>query len=166
MASMPHYMSKGLNEMTASGIEKAVSGLMQMLEMSVTGVEEIVLFVIHMMTSTYLCLITLAVTGSLHAAVEIGNEITKKLNETIDAVTDDMGNAVKSVTDGINSITSKINFNFGDFQKPSINLDEQIKKLKALELPPEMQQGLQKLNASIPTFGSPELYGQHHPHTI
>jgi len=66
MASMPHYMSKGVNEMTASGVEKAVSGLMSMLDMSVTGVEEIVLFVIHMMTSTYLCLITLAVSGSLH----------------------------------------------------------------------------------------------------
>jgi len=152
MASMPHFMAKGVNEMTASGIEKAVSGLMKMLEMSVTGVEEIVLFVIHMMTSTYLCLITLAVRGSLHAAVEIGNEINKKLSETIDEVTDDMGNAVKSVTDGINSIMDKINFNIPSSSKPSINLDEQIKKLKTLELPPEMQQGLQKLNESIPTF--------------
>jgi len=149
---MPHFMSKGINEMTASGIEKAVSGLMKMLEMSVTGVEEIVIFVIHMMTSTYLCLITLAVSGSLHAAVEIADEINKKLTETIDSVTDDMGNAVKSVTDSINSILGKINFNFPGTDKPSINLDEQIKKLKALELPPDMQQGLQKLNQSIPTF--------------
>ncbi|KAF1852000.1 uncharacterized protein K460DRAFT_362774 [Cucurbitaria berberidis CBS 394.84] len=152
MASMPHYMSKGINEMTASGIDKAVSGLMAMLEMSVTGIEEIILFVIHMMTSTYLCLITLAVSGSLHAAVELGNEINKKLDETINEVTDDMGNAVKSVTDGINSVMSKININLPGFNKPSINLDQQITKLKALELPPEMQQGLQKLNQSIPTF--------------
>lgn len=152
MASMPHFMSKGINEMTASGIEKAVSGLMKMLDMSVTGVEEIVIFVIHMMTSTYLCLITLAVSGSLHAAVEIADEINKKLTETIDSVTDDMGNAVKSVTDGINSILGKININLPGLDKPSINLDEQIKKLKALELPPDMQQGLQKLNQSIPTF--------------
>lgn len=152
MASMPHYMSKGLNEMTASGVEKAVSGLMTMLEMSVTGVEEIVLFVIHMMTSTYLCLITLAVSGSLHAAVEIGTAINKQLDETIDEVTNDMGNAVKSVSDGINSIMDKINFNLPGFEKPTINLDQQIAKLKALELPPEMQQGLQKLNESIPTF--------------
>jgi len=152
MASMPYYMSKGLNEMTASGIEKAVSGLMTMLELSVTGIEEIVLFVIHMMTSTYLCLITLAVTGSLHVAVQIGTEITKQLNQTIDDVTNDMGNAVQTVTDGINSVLSKFNFNVPGFQKPSINLDKQISELKALELPPAMQQDLQKLNASIPTF--------------
>ena len=152
MASMPHYMASGVNEMTASGVEKAVSGLMTMLEMSVTGVEEIILFVIHMMTSTYLCLITLAVSGSLHAAVEIGNAISKNLNETIEGVTNDMGDAVKTVSNGINSIMDKINFALPGFDKPNINLDEQIKKLKALEAPPQLQQGLQELNNSIPTF--------------
>lgn len=152
MASMPHFMAKGVNEMTATGIEKAVGGLMTMLDLSVTGVEEIVLFVIHMMTSTYLCLITLAVSGSLHAAVEIGNSIAKNLNETIDSVTDDMGNAVKKVTDAINSITSRINFPFPDGALPSINLDDEINRLKSLEVPPELQQGLQNLNNSIPTF--------------
>ncbi|EUC50392.1 hypothetical protein COCMIDRAFT_22007 [Bipolaris oryzae ATCC 44560] len=152
MASMPHYMSSGLNEMTASGVEKAVSGLMTMLEMTVTGVEEIVLFIIHMMTSTYLCLITLAVSGSLHAAVEIGEAVNKKLNETINSVTEEMGDAVKSVSDGINSIMDKINFNIPGFTKPTINLDEQIKELKSLELPPDMAEGLKKLNQSIPTF--------------
>lgn len=152
MASMPHYMAKGVNEMTASGVEKAVSGLMSMLEMSVTGVEEIVLFVIHMMTSTYLCLITLAVRGSLQAAVEIGTAISKTLNQTIDEVTDDMGNAVKTVTNGINNVLDKINFNLPGFDPPEINLDKQIAKLKGLEVPPELQKGLQELNSSIPTF--------------
>jgi hypothetical protein len=152
MASMPHFMAKGINEMTAAGIDKAVSGLMKMLEMSVTGVEEIILFVIHMMTSTYLCLITLAVSGSLHAAVELGTEINKQLNQTIDEVTNDIGNSVKTVTDGITTIMSKINFNIPGFTKPEINLDSSINKLKSLEIPPEMQQSLVKLNQSIPTF--------------
>ncbi|KAF2036209.1 hypothetical protein EK21DRAFT_96172 [Setomelanomma holmii] len=152
MASMPHYMAKGVNEMTASGIDKAVGGLMKMLEMSVAGVEEIVLFVIHMMTSTYLCLITLAVSGSMKVAVELATEINKSLNATIDEVTDDIGNSVKTVTDGINSIISKININLPGFDKPTINLDSSISKLKALEVPPEMQEGIQKLNSSIPNF--------------
>jgi hypothetical protein len=152
MASMPHFMAKGVNEMTATGVEKAVHGLMTMLDLSVTAVEEIVLFVIHMMTSTYLCLITLAVSGSLHAAVDIGNSIAKNLNSTIDSVTDDMGNAVKKVTDAMNFVTSKINFPFPDGVIPQINLNDEIAKLKALEVPPELQQGLQKLNSSIPTF--------------
>lgn len=152
MASMPHYMSQGVNEMTASGVDKAVGGLMSMLELTVTGVEEIVLFVIHMMTSTYLCLITFAVSGSLHAAVELGEAVNKQLNETIGSVTDDMGNAVKSVTDGINSILDKINFNLAGFDKPTIDLDKQIAELKALQAPAGLTDDLQKLNQSIPTF--------------
>ncbi|KAF2787794.1 hypothetical protein K505DRAFT_411230 [Melanomma pulvis-pyrius CBS 109.77] len=142
MASMPHFMAQGVNEMTASGVEKAVSGLMTMLDLSVTGVEEIVLFVIHMMTSTYLCLITLA----------IGTDIAKNLNETIDEVTGSLGDTVKSVTEKIDAVIGKINFPFPDGAKPSINLDDQINKLKALEVPPQLQQGLQDLNKSIPTF--------------
>lgn len=153
MASMPHYMSRGVNDMTATGVEKAVNGLMSMLELSVTAVEEIVIFVIHMMTSTYLCLITLAVSGSLHAAVEIGNAMAETLNKTIDEVTDGIGDGVKTVTDGINSVLDKINFPFGDsFDKPDINLDDQIDKLKSLQVPPEFQEGLQELNKSIPNF--------------
>lgn len=153
MASMPHYMSKGVNEMTATGVEKAVNGLMSMLELSVTGVEEMVIFVIHMMTSTYLCLITLAVSGSMKAAAEIGEEIAKGLNKTIDEVTGEMGDATKKVTDGINSILDKVNFPFGpDFDKPTIDLGPQVDKLKSLEAPPEIQQGLDDLKNNIPTF--------------
>jgi len=152
MASMPHHMAKGVNELTASGVEKGVNGLMTMLEMSVTAIEEIVLFVIHMMTSTYLCLITLAVRGSMQAAVEIGQEISKGLNETIEAVTGDMGEAVKDVTDAMNAVAEKLNSFIGGGKLPSINLDEEITKLKALEAPPELNEGLQKLNSSIPDF--------------
>jgi len=38
MASMPHYMARGVNSMTASGITKAVSGLESMVGLTVTGV--------------------------------------------------------------------------------------------------------------------------------
>lgn len=53
MASMPYYMSQGANELAASGIEKAINGLMEMLILTVTGVEEMVLFVIHLLTNTW-----------------------------------------------------------------------------------------------------------------
>ncbi|KAF2741751.1 hypothetical protein M011DRAFT_482282 [Sporormia fimetaria CBS 119925] len=154
MASMPHYMASGVNEMTASGVEKAVNGLMSMLEMSVTGVEEIILFVIHMLTSTYLCLITLAVRGSLGAAVEVGQEMVKLLEETVKEVSDGIGNATKSVNEGIDKLIGSLNdLPFvPDFDKPQINLDDQINKLKELKAPPQIQEGLQKLNQSIPTF--------------
>lgn len=154
MASMPHFMAQGVNEMTATGVEKAVSGLMKMLDMSVTAIEEIVLFVIHMMTSTYLCLITLAIRGSVGAAVELGTQLTSSLNQTIDEVTNGMGDATQSITDAINKVFDSVNglpFVPG-LEKPSIDLTDEINKLKSLEAPTDIQEGLQKLNASVPTF--------------
>ncbi|CAI6253025.1 unnamed protein product [Periconia digitata] len=155
MASMPHFMAKGVNQMTSSGIENAVGGLFKMLDLTVKGVEELVLFVIHMMTQTYLCLITLVVTGSMHAAVEIGEAFAKGLNETVEEVTngigDALGKAQKTMQDIQNSIKNVPLF--GNKIPDAVpNLDEQISKLKSLEAPPGIMDGVNKLNSSIPSF--------------
>jgi hypothetical protein len=50
MASMPYYMVQGVNKLTTSGVEKGVNGLLLMINLSVTAVENIVLFVINIMT--------------------------------------------------------------------------------------------------------------------
>jgi phage-related protein len=155
LASGPHFAAQGINEMTAKGVEEAVGALTTMLDMSVNGVENIVLFVIHMMTSTYLCLITLAVSGSLHAAVELGNQVVQHLNGTIDDITNGINGGVKDVTDGINSLIDAINGVplVPDFTKPSIDLTKQIDELNGLkDFAPDIQEGLNNLNKSIPTF--------------
>jgi len=155
MASMPHYMSQGVNELAASGVEKAVSGLMKMMEMSVSGVEEIVIFVIHMLTSTYLCLIHFAISGSLSAAVEISNTIYEKLNKTVDSVTGNIGETAKSATDDLNKFLSSLKsipFAGDKFNPPTLNFDADIKALEDLKVPPQAQQALQKLNDTLPPF--------------
>lgn len=152
MASMPHYMASGVNELTATGVERGVHGLMTMLEMSVTAVENIVLFVVHMMTSTYLCLITLAVSGSMHAAVAIGEEISKGLNATIDEATDSIADGVSGAMDIINGIKDKLVGPFLNQPLPDINFDSQLQKLRDLKTPKEIDEGIKKLNESIPNF--------------
>jgi hypothetical protein len=155
MASMPHYMSKGVNEMTAASVEKAVHGLMKMLEMSVTGVEEILIFVIHMFTSTYLSLLTLAVGGSMKLAVEVATKMQKVLDDTVGEATEDIGSAVSTVTKGINSVMDAVNIPFiGD--KPEINVDGPIEKLRGIKLPDDMMNGIKKMNDSIPNFAEVE----------
>jgi len=156
MASMPHYMSQGVNEMTASGVEKAVNGLMEMTTMSVTGVEEIVVFVINMMTQTYLCLITLAVSGSLHVALQVVEDMQDALNKTIDSVGEDMSKAVGTFEDSYKKFIDVLNkASLGFMTKavpPELDLGKQIDSLKNLQLPGNLDEGLQKLNDSIPTF--------------
>jgi hypothetical protein len=156
MASMPHYMAKGVNELTAAGVEKAVNGLMEMTTMSVTGVEEIVLFVINMMTSTYLCLITLAVSGSLRVAIQVVEEAQDALNKAIDGIGEDMSKAVGTFEDTYKKFIEALNkaslgfLNQAD--PPALDLSKQIDAMKNLKLPGDLNDGLDKLNNSIPTF--------------
>ncbi|KAK4988261.1 plasma membrane fusion protein prm1, partial [Elasticomyces elasticus] len=157
MASMPHYMSQGVNRLSADGIEKAINGLMQMLILSVTATEEIVVFIINLLTSTYVCLITLAVGGSLHVAIDVAEDVGKFLNSTAQAVGHDLAGAATDFENVMNTFLKGLD-NIGSFfagkklTPPTINLDGSIAKLNSLQLPAGYDKGLGKLNASIPTF--------------
>ncbi|CUS13058.1 unnamed protein product [Tuber aestivum] len=155
MASMPHYMSKGVNEVAALGIETGVKALEKTLLLLITGVQEIVVFVVNMITSTYVCLITLAIQGSLGAVLEATEKIADFVNNTMGKIFDDVGREVKTVQDGINKVSQALdkvpNFfgsdvNFPDVKFPS--LDE----LKKVQIPTSFDDDLAKLKDSIPTF--------------
>lgn len=156
MASMPHYMSQGVNELTASGVEKAVNGLMSMLMLSVTGVEELVVFVVNLLTSTYVCLLTLVISGSMQVALDVAKDVTDFLNKTLGDIGNEIQDGVKEFQDGLNKFTSALNSVpkiFGsDSAIPTLNIDGSLQKLDNLELPSTVNEGLEKLNASIPTF--------------
>lgn len=154
---MPYYMAQGVNELSAQGIEKAISGLMEMLIMSISGVEAIVVFIINLLTQTYLCLITFAVTGSLHAAIAIAEDVGGFLNSTAKGVGNDLGgvasdfqNAMNGFMNDLENIGSLFTGNTPD--PPKIDLSSEIKTLNGLQLPPDYDKELKQLNAAIPTF--------------
>jgi len=151
MASMPHYMSQGTNELAAKGVEKAVDGLKTMLLMAITAFEEIFVFVINMMYGTYECLITLAVGTAGHAAIAVAEDVTKFLNETITDVTRALGSAGDTFEKSLNDLLGGFN---GLFNKdpPKLDLDGPIEKLKNLKIPTSVQDELDKLDKSIPNF--------------
>jgi hypothetical protein len=156
MASMPHYMSQGLNELAATGVEKSVNGLLQMTTLSVTAVEEIVVFVIGMMTNTYLCLITLAVSGSLHTVIGTLDSAQTSLNTLTKTLGNDTAGAVSDFESAYNKfLTALSGFTaFGDSipTPPPLNLSQEVTTLEGLKLPANLTADLQKLNNSIPTF--------------
>ncbi|KAM3065292.1 plasma membrane fusion protein prm1 [Clarireedia jacksonii] len=157
MASMPHYMSSGVNHLVASGITSSVHALMEMLLLSVTAVEEIALFVIHMMTSTYTCLITLAISGSLQAAIEMIEKVGDFLNKTIPTITSGMASELKTFQDGLNTFLKAINIggivSGGSKTPPTIDLSSAITKLNNIQIDPTtMDAELTSLNNSLPTF--------------
>lgn len=152
LASMPHYMAQGTNELTAQGIERAINGLMQMLIMTITGVEEIIVFIINLLTQTYICLITFAVTGSLHAAISIAEDVGGFLNSTAKGVSQDLDNAASDFENAMNSFLSDLGSLLTSGNPPKIDLTSEITTLNNLQLPSGYDSDLQKLNASIPTF--------------
>ena len=155
MASMPHYMAQGTNSLAAKGIEKSVNGLQEMLFMSITGLEEIFVFWINMLYGTYECLITFAVGSSAHAAVKVAEDATKFLNQTLGDIQKDLHKGVDDFegpfNDFLKGLTSVPNFFGAKVDPPKLDLDPQINKLN-LQLPGSINQGLDKLNSSIPTF--------------
>ena len=156
MASMPHYMSQGVNELAATGVEKGVNGLMSMLFMSVTGVEEIVVFYINMLTSTYLCLITLAVSGSLHVALQVAEDVSNFLNKTLGGIQSDIQGDVNSFQADLNKFVSALNsvpeVLGGQGSIPTLNVNASLAQLDNITLPSSLDEGLTKLNSSIPNF--------------
>lgn len=155
MASMPHYMSLGVNSLAASGVTKAVHGLMDMLMLTITGVEEIILFVINMMTSTYVCLITLVVGGALHAAIDMIEKVGAFMNQSIAAITGDIANAETSFQNDLNSFLGTITnfFTGGTKTPPKIDLSSQINALRTIKIDPTaMDAELTNLDSHIPNF--------------
>jgi hypothetical protein len=151
MASMPHYMSQGVNKMTAKSITKAVNGLESMVTLSVTGVEEIVVFYIGMLTNTYLCLTTFAVTGSVHAVVDVVQSAQDDLNQMLGSIGNEINGAAGDLQKGINGLVSGINTLTGA-NAPKVDFSKQITELKNVKLPVNLTDDLQKLNNSLPTF--------------
>jgi len=156
MASMPHYLADGVNAMAADGVTKAVNGLMEMLTLTVTGVEEMVKFYIDFLISNYVCLITFAVGGSLHAVIDVIEKVGAFVNQSIGDITSSMSSDITTFQNDLNTFLSAINIGgiFGSSKSPpSINLTSFITKLQTIQVDPTtMDADLTKLNNSIPDF--------------
>ena len=163
MASMPHYLAAGVNELAASGVEKAVYGLMSMLLMTITGIEELLLFIIHMYTQTYECLLTLAVEGSIQVVIQAIEDATHFLNSTISGITKDISTTISGFETDFNKFTSGLNsipqaFGSKSNSPPTINIDDKLSKLNSIQLPNDLQQKLTTLNSSLPSFNTVENF--------
>lgn len=162
MASMPHYMSQGVNDLAATGVEKAVRALMSMLLLSVTAVEELVVFFVNLLTSTYLCLITLVVSGSLHTALKVVEDVSGFLNTTLGDIGDGLKHGITGFQDSLNGFVGKLNsipqvFG-GDGGIPTLDVNSSLDRLDNLHLPSTLDEGLEKLNSSIPTFADVQKF--------
>jgi len=140
---MPHYMSQGVNKMTANGISKAVNGLESMVTLSVTGIEELIVFYIGMLTNTYLCLTTFAVTGSTRAAIDVLQTAQNDLNGLLGDIAKDVNTTANTLRTGLDGLVNGIN-TFTGSNIPKVDFTKQIDALKNFKLPVNITDDLQK----------------------
>ncbi|PHH76996.1 hypothetical protein CDD80_1018 [Ophiocordyceps camponoti-rufipedis] len=156
MASMPHYLSLGVNELAASGIEKAVEAMVKGLDLIMYGVQGIIFFYINFITATYVCLITALVHGSLELVASVSEEATKAFHKVIDGtateiqeVASGLEKAVKKVTDGIEH--SIIGHFVPDI--PKVDFSKPLDKLKKFDLHSgDFAKDVRKLEKDLPDF--------------
>lgn len=156
MASMPFYMANGVNEMTAKGIENAIRALEATLLLMITGVQEMVVFIVNLITSTYVCLITLAVRGSVGVMVDALKEITDFVNKATTDIFNSAEEQVKSVEDGVKKVADFIN-GLPDFiadkaQPPVVDISALDKLKEGITIPDDFKTRLDDMENSIPTF--------------
>lgn len=96
MASMPHYLSAGVNRMAADGITKAVQGLVEILLMILTGVQQLIMFFIELEVGLVLCFST----AIARAVLELGKAVIEDATEVLKA-------SLQAVSSALDSVVSK-----------------------------------------------------------
>jgi hypothetical protein len=154
MASMPHYLSVGVNDMAAMGIEKAVQAMVFMIDIILQAVQAMIFFFINFLVGTHVCLLTALVKGSLDAVASVTEDVGKKLNDIIDDATDEIEDISNKLESGIEDALDGVKNLFSPGSDgPDVDFSSPIDKLKDFDLnADDFAKDIRKLNDNIPDF--------------
>ncbi|KAF7534099.1 hypothetical protein G7054_g6515 [Neopestalotiopsis clavispora] len=157
MASMPYYLSSGVNQLAASGITEAVQGMVKSLDLLLTAMQALLLFVINMMTSTYTCLIAALVHGGLNVSALVMEKSSEAVNNVLPAIADDIGGIVDQVQGSIDSAWSWIDDLSGLFGgkpiKPSLDITDDLNDIRNFRIDSSgFVSDINNINEALPTF--------------
>lgn len=159
MASMPHYLSVGVNSLAAEGITKAVSGMVDVLMMILTGVESLIMFIINMYLGTYACLVIALVHGGLDVSISVVEGATKTMNDAIGTITGEIASSISDVQKVLDKLSNSVTNMIGGLgvSIPKIDISKQLDGLKNIKVnSTDLVRDLAALNTTIPTFGQAE----------
>lgn len=150
--SMPHYLAKGTNTLVGDAITHVVSGLSDLLLNLITAVEALVLFLVDTFKSTYLCLLELAITGSIDVVLDAVETIGNYVNATLVEVANDIQTGVNDANTAIDEVETIIE-KAASLLGQKITLAKvsipQIGELSGLQIPSTFDTELEALKNSI-----------------
>lgn len=154
MASMPHYLSLGVNDMAATGIEKAVSAMVFTIDLILQGVEGMIFFFINFLIGTYVCLLTALVKGSLEAVASVTEDVGKVINKLIGEATKEISDISGDLQKGINDAIDGVQDLFSPGSDgPDVDFSGPIDKLKDFDIDAgDFAKDIRALNDKIPDF--------------
>ncbi|KKY31233.1 putative plasma membrane fusion protein prm1 [Diaporthe ampelina] len=139
IASMPYYLSAGVNRLAADGITKAVQGLVEILLMILTGAQQLIMFFIEIEVGIILCFSTAIARAVLEVGEFAVKGATEALNAAIKTVLGDLSSAASGISHGLDDIKNKLK------QMPGVgSIADSIPDTSGLEY------SLNKLNNPLP----------------
>ncbi|KAF8454549.1 hypothetical protein BGX38DRAFT_1249385 [Terfezia claveryi] len=155
LASMPHYMAPGANELSAKAVETSVRALQQALMLGISIIREIVIFYINMLVGTYVCLITFAISGGIGLVLDATEEIGVFINDTLKVITGSITNEVGGFTNDFDQLKEQIE-NMGNSFGRTITLPElklpSLDKLNKIAIPTKFLDRIQEMKDNLPDF--------------
>ncbi|KAF5096012.1 hypothetical protein D0Z00_002924 [Geotrichum galactomycetum] len=153
-ASVPHYMAVGANQLISRGLTQTRQGLIEMLFLSLTILEQLLLFVINMLVGTYVCLLTVAINTTANTAINATESVINFVDKSLTTVVDGIETGVSALEKAINTVSSAFNsiasaFTENDSKSIVSNVSLSVSSLKNLSIPSSINNKLEDLRSKI-----------------
>ncbi|GAA5821086.1 hypothetical protein JCM11251_001955 [Rhodosporidiobolus azoricus] len=150
--SLPHYMADGVNERNAAAITAVASGAATVIDWTLLAVEKVIIFMIDIYRSLFMCLLDLVVHGSITVLVEGLEKAQEFLEDALGGVRSAIQGTIEGINTGWDKTLGLIDDIPGiDFDIPQIDIPE-LSALENVTLPDTLVDALRDLNSTIPTY--------------
>ncbi|GME86238.1 unnamed protein product [Ambrosiozyma monospora] len=172
MASLPHYLAKSTNVLAAKTMNEVNHAFVEGLQLIVTGSESLIVFAIEMTIGTYTCVLTSAVDGVSHIALNATESVIELANHTMVSIADDIQDGLDDITSIVNKVlstvdtaTDAIESLFGGSSDSSDAVDEKvhsvnltIDSLKNWTISSSIIDDIDAIGNKVPDFSTVENY--------
>ncbi|GAC99243.1 potential pheromone-regulated membrane proteinPrm1 [Pseudozyma hubeiensis SY62] len=154
-ASFPHFLASTTNAQLAQSVTSTVHGAARVFDLSMIAIEKVLSYIVNLYKSLFTCFMELLVRGALAVVIEA----VQLISQAITAAAQGIRAAIQDSISGVNTILTTavggINDVVGVFGQhvnvPHIAVPN-LTALNNITLPHEIQDGLLKLNATLPTL--------------
>lgn len=154
-ASLPSLTASTVNVQIAQSVEATVHGAARVFDLSLTAIEKTLAYMVNSYRSMLLCFMELLVRGALAVLIAAVQLISQAVNAAAQGIRAAIQESVQGVNAVLATAVQGINDVVGVFGQhlnaPTIAVPS-LTALQNVELPHEIQDGLVKLNETLPTL--------------